>query len=210
MEQHTLHENVNILVDEKQKEILINPPGERFYSETCNIFKNATLQRIDDRDGIRYVVIGTVHYVNEYDEKNRNYEELLKTVPAELIKEKKGFFGGKYYTAKGRLSRELSTTYNCKYGIDYQIIVRNEIRSSTIESADDNNVDSNAAYRTPGLGYALGELMPYTAFAEAIEGIMDKLSSGKLGRAVLLKDDKVKAIVIPVSEYEKLVHSNCS
>ncbi|MHB8098774.1 MAG: hypothetical protein ACYDD5_04225, partial [Sulfuricurvum sp.] len=57
------YEDVNISVNEDQKIILINPLGERFYTND-DVYENATLLRLKEENGEDYYAIsGRIRFV---------------------------------------------------------------------------------------------------------------------------------------------------
>ncbi len=132
-----LYSNVPILVNEKEKTILINPEEERFYNVACDdwdtIFLNASLSK--DRDGI-YTIEGTQTIFTEHKETLSTYQELLCRHPQELIQERSFMGLFKWYAVYGTMKRELLVSYKCKHQ-KYTIIQRVALLSREVKF--DNN-----------------------------------------------------------------------
>lgn len=124
-----LYSNVNILIDERNREILINPPSERFYhvayDEMHTVFFNATLAR--DGDG-SYIIEGKQTLYTKHNAMGGDYEKLLCEHPKELIKKSSLFWLFGTYTVYGVHKREVASRYICRYK-EYCIIQREQILS---------------------------------------------------------------------------------
>lgn len=140
---NTLYRDINILIDEKNKEILINPPSERFYhvayDEMATVFFNATL--IKDDEGF-YIIEGKQTLYTEHSAMGGNYEKLLCKHPKELIKESSLFWLFGLYSVSGVHKREMHCKYTCRYK-EYCIVQREQIISS--EFAEDKRELKNDA-----------------------------------------------------------------
>lgn len=125
-----LYSNVNILIDERNREILINPPSERFYNvaydEMHSVFLNASLASDDDGS---YVIEGKQTLYTEHSAIGSDYEKLLCKHPKELIKKSSLFWLFGTYTVSGVHKREVASRYICRYK-EYCIIQRESILSS--------------------------------------------------------------------------------
>ena len=139
----TLYSNVNILIDEHNREILVNPAGERFYhvghEEMHSVFLYATLSL--DEDGI-YTIEGRQTIYSEHIAMGSDYEKLLCKHPKELIKKSSLFWLFGTYTVSGVHKREVHSKYICRYK-EYCIIQREKIISS--EFAEDKRELKNDA-----------------------------------------------------------------
>ncbi|WP_310440972.1 hypothetical protein [Sulfurimonas sp.] len=125
-----LYRDVNILIDEKDREILINPSSERFYhvayDEMGIVFFNAIL--IKDDDG-SYVIEGKQTLYTQHSAMGSDYEKLLCKHPKELIKKSSLFWLFGLYSVSGVHKREIHCKYICRYK-EYCIIQREQILSS--------------------------------------------------------------------------------
>ncbi len=125
-----LYRNVNILIDEKDREILINPPSERFYhvayDEMGTVFFNATLMRNDDGS---YIIEGKQTLYTQHSAMGSDYEKLLCKHPKELIKKSSLFWLFGLYSVSGVHKREMQCRYICRYK-EYCIVQREQILSS--------------------------------------------------------------------------------
>ena len=87
---HLCYSNIDLLIDEKRKEILINPRGERFYFVECDeqykIFRDA-IMRYDSAEE-RYEIEGEQTLYTKHKGRGRDYEKLLCLHPAQLIHKK--------------------------------------------------------------------------------------------------------------------------
>lgn len=126
----TLYSNVNILIDEHNREILVNPAGERFYhvghEEMHSVFLGATL--FLDEDGV-YTIEGRQTIYSEHSAIGSDYEKLLCKHPKELIKKSSLFWLFGTYSVSGVHKREVHSKYICRYK-EYCIIQREKILSS--------------------------------------------------------------------------------
>ena len=124
-----VYSNVNILIDERNREILVNPAGERFYhighEEMGNVFFDATLSL--DEDGI-YTIEGRQTLYNEHSALGSDYEKLLCKHPKELIKKSSLFWLFGTYRVSGVHKREVHSKYICRYK-EYCIIQREKVLS---------------------------------------------------------------------------------
>lgn len=127
------YSDVDLLIDERRKEIIINPKGERFYFVECDqqgkIYRNATLRYDTTKEC--YVIEGEQSIYTEHSEMGFDYDKLLCKHPQELIV-KKSFFGFTWYNVSGVLKREVKSIYLCEHP-KYQIHERTQILSHTIE-----------------------------------------------------------------------------
>lgn len=132
-----LYSNVNILIDEQNREILVNPTDECFYTiaheEMGSVFFDATLSL--DSDG-RYLIEGRQTLYNEHIALGSDYEKLLCKHPKELIKKSSLFWLFGLYKVRGVHKREVSSRYICRYK-EYCIIQREKILSH--EFAEDKS-----------------------------------------------------------------------
>jgi hypothetical protein len=137
-----LYSNVNILIDERNKELLINPVSERFYHIPCEemdrIFFDTTLSL--DENG-SYVIEGKQTIYNEHSAMGSDYEKLLCKHPKELIKKSSLFWLFGLYSVSGVHKREVISKYICRHK-EYCIIQREKIISS--EFAESNKELDNA------------------------------------------------------------------
>lgn len=126
----TVVEGVDLLIHEGDKEILINPKGERFYFTECDeshrIYRNASLRYDEALE--RYEIEGDQTLMTEHYEMGFDYEELLCLHPSELIK-RRSFFGVVWYRVSGRLHREVHTIYSCRHK-HYRITRRSTVYAS--------------------------------------------------------------------------------
>lgn len=128
-----MYSNIDLLIDEKRKEILINPKGERFYFVPCHeqhtIFRNAILQYNAQEE--RYEIEGEQTFYSEHKGMSWNYETMVCLHPQELIV-KKSFLGVVWYNVSGILKREIKTHYVCEHK-EYRIHERSAVISQSIE-----------------------------------------------------------------------------
>jgi hypothetical protein len=91
---HVFFSDIDLLIDEEKKEIVINPKGERFYFVPCEeqykVFRDAIL-RYDSVEE-KYEIEGEQTLYSEHKGIGRDYEKLLCLHPQELI-HKKAFLG---------------------------------------------------------------------------------------------------------------------
>lgn len=127
-----LYKEVDLLIDEKFKEIIINPKGERFYFVACeaqnSIYYGATLVR--EEDGT-LMIEGEQELYTIHKDSGRSYQKLLCLHPAELIR-KRWFLGITWYCVHGVLKRRVKSRYRCKH-VEYTIHERLERLSQSIE-----------------------------------------------------------------------------
>ncbi|MFA5454761.1 MAG: hypothetical protein WC272_05530 [Sulfurimonas sp.] len=139
----TLYSNVNILIDEHNREILVNPADERFYyighKKMHSVFFDATLSL--NEDGI-YTIEGRQTIYSEHSAMGSDYEKLLCKHPKELIKKSSLFWLFGTYTVSGVHKREVHSKYICRYK-EYCIIQREKILSH--EFAEDKSELKNDA-----------------------------------------------------------------
>lgn len=125
--------NVDLLIEERDKRIVINPPGERFYYVSCEdqhqIFRNATISYNADEEC--YEIQGDQSLYTKHHDSGFSYEKLLCLHPAELIR-RKSFFGVVWYSISGILKREVQSRYLCKHS-EYTIEERTAFLSQTFE-----------------------------------------------------------------------------
>lgn len=130
---HVCFSDIDLLIDEGRKEILINPKGERFYFVSCDeqhkVFRDAIL-RYDSIEE-RYEIEGEQTLYTEHKGMGLDYEKLLCLHPKELI-HKKSFFGFTWFNVCGVLKREIRSVYLCQYK-DYRIHERSAVISQTFE-----------------------------------------------------------------------------
>jgi hypothetical protein len=130
---HVFFSDIDLLIDEEKKEIVINPKGERFYFVPCEeqykVFRDAIL-RYDSVEE-KYENEGEQTLYSEHKGIGLDYEKLLCLHPQELI-HKKSFFGFSWYNVCGVLKREIRSVYLCQYK-EYRIHERAAIISQTIE-----------------------------------------------------------------------------
>lgn len=130
---HVCFSDIDLLIDEGKKEILINPKGERFYFVECDeqhkIFRDAIL-RYDSVEE-RFEIEGEQTLYTEHKGMGLDYEKLLCLHPQELI-HKKSFFGFTWYNVCGVLKREIRSVYLCQYK-DYRIHERSAVLSYSYE-----------------------------------------------------------------------------
>ncbi len=100
---HVCFSDIDLLIDEGKKEILINPKGERFYFVECDeqhkIFRDA-IMRYDSVEE-RYEIEGEQTLYTEHKGMGLDYEKLLCLHPQELIHQK-SFFGFTWYNCRRR------------------------------------------------------------------------------------------------------------
>lgn len=127
------YSDIDLLIDEDRKEILINPKGERFYFVPCEeqskIFRNAVLRYNDSEE--RYGIEGEQTLYTEHKDMGLDYEKLLCLHPKELI-HKKSFLGFTWYSVYGVLKREIRSVYLCLHK-EYRIHERCSVLSHTYE-----------------------------------------------------------------------------
>jgi len=132
-----LYSNVNILIRERNREILVNPADERFYTiaheEMGSVFFDAMLS-LDDNGSC--IIEGKQTLYNEHIAFGSDYEKLLCKHPKELIKKSSLFWLFGLYKVSGVHKREVYCKYICKYK-EYCIIQREKIISS--EFAEDKS-----------------------------------------------------------------------
>ncbi|MDD4855419.1 MAG: hypothetical protein PHQ22_10075 [Sulfuricurvum sp.] len=125
--------DIDLLIDEEKKEIVINPKGERFYFLPCEeqykVFRDAIL-RYDSVEE-KYEIEGEQTLYSEHKGVGLDYEKLLCLHPQELI-HKKSFFGFTWYNVCGVLKREIRTVYLCQYK-EYRIHERLDVISKAYE-----------------------------------------------------------------------------
>jgi hypothetical protein len=130
---HVCFSDIDLLIDEGRKEILINPRGERFYFVKCDeqhkIFRDAIL-RYDSVEE-RYEIEGEQTLYTEHKGMGLDYEKLLCLHPQELI-HKKSFLGFTWYNVCGVLKREIRSVYLCQYK-EYRIHERSAVISQSCE-----------------------------------------------------------------------------
>lgn len=128
-----LHENIDLVIDESRKEIIINPRGERFYFVECEeqskIYHNATLTY--EEEGEFYEIEGEQSLYTEHQAMGFDYDKLLCLHPRELIV-KKSFLGLKWYSVSGIMKRSIRSHYRCEHKA-YRIHERSEIVSTVCE-----------------------------------------------------------------------------
>ena len=125
-----LYNNKNILIDVRHKEIVINPPSERFYNvqwtDIDTVFEDATL--FIDEDGY-YTIEGRQTLYLEHSDFGMSYEKLLTLHPKELIVKKRLFGLFEYYSVEGIHKRTMQSRYRCA-DKKFCIIKREEVLSS--------------------------------------------------------------------------------
>jgi len=130
---HVFFSDVDVLIDEERKEIIINPKGERFYFVGCEeqgkIFRDAILRY--DSSEERYEIEGEQTLYTEHKGMGFDYEKLLCLHPKELI-HKKSFFGMSWYNVCGVLKREVRSVYLCLHK-EYRIHERCAVLSRKYE-----------------------------------------------------------------------------
>lgn len=130
---HVFFSDIDLLIDEEKKEIVINPKGERFYFVACEeqykVFRDAIL-RYDSVEE-KYEIEGEQTLYSEHKGIGRDYEKLLCLHPKELI-HKKSFFGFTWYNVCGVLKREIRTVYLCQHK-EYRIHERLDVISKAYE-----------------------------------------------------------------------------
>jgi hypothetical protein len=108
---HVCFSDIDLLIDEGKKEILINPKGERFYFVACDeqhkIFRDAIL-RYDSVEE-RYEIEGEQTLYSEHKGMGLDYEKLLSLHPKELI-HKKSFFGFTWYNVSICVSTKITVS----------------------------------------------------------------------------------------------------
>lgn len=129
-----IYSDCNILIEERNTHILINPNGERFYFVPCynqgDIYTNATLSLMDNGS---YEIEGTQILYTTHKDRSFSYEKLLCLHPQELIK-KRSFLGLiHWYRVNGVMKREMRSRYVCMYK-EYRIEQRLELLSNTFVS----------------------------------------------------------------------------
>lgn len=130
---HVFFSDIDLLIDEEKKEIVINPKGERFYFVPCEeqykVFRDAIL-RYDSVEE-KYDIEGQQTLYSKHRGIGRDYEKLLCLHPQELI-HKKSFLGFTWYNVCGVLKREIRTVYLCQYK-EYRIHERLDVISKSYE-----------------------------------------------------------------------------
>jgi hypothetical protein len=130
---HVCFSDIDLLIDEGKKEILINPKGEQFYFVACEeqykVFRDAIL-RYDSVEE-RYEIEGEQTLYSEHKGVGLDYEKLLCLHPQELI-HKKSFFGFNWCNVCGVLKREIRTVYLCQHK-EYRIHERLDVISKSYE-----------------------------------------------------------------------------
>jgi hypothetical protein len=125
--------DIDLLIDEEKKEILINPKGEQFYFVACEeqykVFRDAIL-RYDSVEE-KYEIEGEQTLYSEHKGIGLDYEKLLCLHPQELI-HKKSFFGFNWCNVCGVLKREIRTVYLCQHK-EYRIHERLDVISKSYE-----------------------------------------------------------------------------
>jgi hypothetical protein len=125
--------DIDLLIDEEKKEILINPKGEQFYFVACEeqykVFRDAIL-RYDSVEE-KYEIEGEQTLYSEHKGIGLDYEKLLCLHPQELI-HKKSFFGFSWYNVCGVLKREIRSVYLCQHK-EYRIHERSAVISQSYE-----------------------------------------------------------------------------
>ncbi|HZF69393.1 hypothetical protein [Sulfuricurvum sp.] len=128
-----IYTDVDLLIKESTRHIIINPKGERFYFVECEdqylIYRNATLTYNPDEE--RYEIRGDQSLYSEHKDVGFSYEKLLCLHPAELIK-RKSFFGVVWYSVSGILKRDVQSRYLCQHNA-YTIEERTSFLSHSIE-----------------------------------------------------------------------------
>lgn len=130
---HVCFSDIDLLIDEGRKEILINPRGERFYFVLCDkqhkIYRDAILRYDSDKE--RYEIEGEQTLYTEHKGMGFDYEKLLCLHPKELI-HKKSFLGLTWYKVNGVLKREIRSVYLCQHK-KYRIHERTAVISQSCE-----------------------------------------------------------------------------
>lgn len=130
---HVFFSDIDLLIDEEKKEIVINPKGERFYFVPCEeqykVFRDAIL-RYDSVEE-KYEIEGQQTLYSKHRGIGRDYEKLLCLHPQELI-HKKSFLRFTWYNVCGVLKREIRTVYLCQYKV-YRIHERLDVISKSYE-----------------------------------------------------------------------------
>lgn len=128
-----IYSDIDLLIDEKYKEIVINPKGERFYFVECEqqsgIFYDASV-RFNEEQGY-YEIQGWQSLYSEHNAMGFSYEKLLCLHPSELIKIH-SFLGLKWYSVSGVMKRKIQSVYKSRHK-EYRIYLRTQILSRTIE-----------------------------------------------------------------------------
>lgn len=127
-----IYTNVDVLLEEGNKQMIINQAGERFYGVECwnqdIIYRNATVS-LNEELG-QYTIEGTQTFYSEHKDMGASYEKLLCLHPKELIV-KKSFLWMPWYIVSGVMTREIRTLYTCKHK-EYVFSQRIEILSCEI------------------------------------------------------------------------------
>lgn len=130
---HICYSDIDLLIDEEKKEILINPKGERFYFVSCEeqykVFRDAIMRYDSIED--RYEIEGEQSLYSTHKGIGLDYEKLVCLHPQELIK-KKSFFGFTWYNVCGVLKREIRSLYVCQHK-EYRIHERTSVISKSYE-----------------------------------------------------------------------------
>lgn len=124
--------DVDLLIKESAKHIIINPKGNRYFADCKDqhlIYRNATLSYNADKE--RYEIYGSQSFYTEHHDTGFSYEKLLCLHPAELIRHK-SFFGIVWFSVSGILKREVQSRYLCQHS-EYTIEERTAFLSQTIE-----------------------------------------------------------------------------
>lgn len=129
-----IYKDVDLIIYESDKEILINPVGERFYIDFGDInyvYRNAIVFYNEDTKKLEIVGEKTIH--TEHFDRGFNFEKLAARHPIELIVKRK-FLGITWYSVKGTMTREVKTSYICRHQRDqYLIDERQEIVTTKIQ-----------------------------------------------------------------------------
>ena len=127
-----LFNNIDLMINEHKKEILVNPKGERFYFVKCEesdtIFTDAILSLTQEG---RYEITGYQTLYTEHRDSGFSHHKLLCLHPQELIK-RHSFLGVVWFSVNGVMTRSIRTCYRCAH-TDYHIHERLEIISRSVE-----------------------------------------------------------------------------
>lgn len=106
--------DIDLLIDERNKEIIINPKGERFYGVECDamdsVFTDAVVSLSEE--GV-YEIEGKQILYREHKDRGRNFKNLLCLHPEALIKRHMFLGLFEWYSVSGVMKREVINRYVC-------------------------------------------------------------------------------------------------
>lgn len=129
---NVIYSGVDLYVNERNKELIINPRGERFYwidiDERGNVYENAILIRNEEGG---YSIEGDQKLYGVHKDRGFNYNALLSRHPKELIR-RHSFMGLVWYRVNGTLERTVKTRYACLHN-EYCMVERIEVKSQSLK-----------------------------------------------------------------------------